>query len=248
MNVAQFLEKGFPEKFSFEQDYLEKPLRLEQYRTKAPEMFGLVQDTYFIDIGIPEDFKKAQHDFASMPLDLKKITKDWTLFLDRDGVINEEKPGSYIFNPDEFVFYEGVLKALKTFTGKFGKIIVITNQRGIGKGLMTDNDLTAIHDKLLLAAKNEGATIDGIYYCSSVNPWDPNRKPNPGMATKAKKDFPGINLRQSIMVGNTPGDMRFGRNAGMYTVFIKTTKPDHPFPHVDIDLAFNSLIDFARAL
>ncbi|MCW3119164.1 MAG: Histidinol phosphate phosphatase, partial [Chitinophagaceae bacterium] len=77
LNVEQFLKEIFPEKFSFENDYLEK-----KYRDH--KMFGLLQDSYFIDIGIPEDFNKAQEDFKSIPLDLKKITKNWTIFLDRD--------------------------------------------------------------------------------------------------------------------------------------------------------------------
>ena len=68
------------------------------------------------------------------------------------------------------------------------------------------------------------------------------------MAYQAKKDFPEIDLARSIMVGNKPSDMRFGRSAGMHTVFVKTTNPDQPIPHPDIDLAFESLADFAALL
>ncbi|MGZ8544106.1 MAG: HAD hydrolase-like protein, partial [Flavisolibacter sp.] len=73
-------------------------------------------------------------------------------------------------------------------------------------------------------------------------------KPNPGMALLAKKDHPDINFKKSIMVGNKPGDMKFGRAAGMYTVFITSTNPAQTFPHPDIDAIFPSLYSFAIAL
>jgi histidinol phosphatase-like enzyme len=68
------------------------------------------------------------------------------------------------------------------------------------------------------------------------------------MALQAAKDFPSIDLSKTIMVGNKLSDMQFGRNAGTYTVYLKTTHPEQPLPHADIDLAFDSLIDFAKAL
>jgi histidinol phosphatase-like enzyme len=68
------------------------------------------------------------------------------------------------------------------------------------------------------------------------------------MAYLAKADFPNIEFTKSIMVGNKPSDMRFGRNAGMATVFVATTNPEEPFPHADIDLRFDSLAHFAEAL
>lgn len=241
INVEQFLKEDLAEKFSFEKEYLEK-----KYTER--KMYGLVQDKYFIDIGIPEDFNRAQTEFKSPPLNLKKIDKSWTLFLDRDGVINKDKPGSYVFNPDEFHFYNGVPDAFKTFGKKFGRIIITTNQRGIGKGLMSENDLTAIHNKMVDAIKEAGAKIDAIYYCTSLSNAAFERKPNPGMALRAKKDFPDIDFSKAIMVGNNISDMLFGKNAGMYTVFVKTTNPGQLFPHPDTDLDFNTLADFAKAL
>jgi len=241
INAERFLKEDFPEKFSFEKDYLEK-------KYAEQKMYGLVQDAYFIDIGIPEDFNRAQTEFKLPPPDLKKIDKSWTLFLDRDGVINKDKPGSYIFNPDEFHFYNGVVDAFKTFGNKFGRIIITTNQRGIGKGMMTENDLAAIHRKMTDAIKSAGVTIDAIYYCTSLSNAAFERKPNPGMALRAKKDFPEIDFNKSIMVGNNISDMLFGKNAGMYTVFVKTTNPGQLFPHPDTDLDFDTLPDFAKAL
>ncbi len=180
--------------------------------------------------------------------DLRSIDKSWTLFLDRDGVINHEKDESYIFNYGEFVFYEGVKEAVQYLTGRFGRIILVTNQRGIGKGFMSEQDLHAIHANMNDEIALEGGRIDAIYFCASLQNDHPDRKPNPGMAFKAKKDFPGIDLSRSIMVGNNLSDMEFGRNAGMYTVFLRTTSPDQPLPHPSIDLSFNSLQDFAKTL
>lgn len=172
----------------------------------------------------------------------------WTLFLDRDGVINEDKVGSYIFNPDEFHFMKGAPEFFKQLTEKFGHIIVVTNQRGVGRGLMTEEDLTAIHLKMTTAINDVSGKIDGIYYAPAIVNNDPMRKPNPGMAFRAKADFPSINLSKSIMIGNKHSDMLFGKNAGMYTVFIATTNPETDFPHPNIDLRFDLLEDFVKAL
>lgn len=180
--------------------------------------------------------------------DLKTIDKHWTLFLDRDGVINEDKLGSYIFNPDEFKFMEGAPALFKKLTEKFGRIIIVTNQRGIGRGLMTEKDLAAIHSKMTDAITAAGGKIDAIYFASSTDNGHPLRKPFTGMALQAKADFPAIDFSRSVMVGNNHSDMQFGRNNGMYTVFLTTTIPDMPFPHPDIDYRFGLLKDFAKAL
>lgn len=181
-------------------------------------------------------------------LDLHAIDRHWSLFLDRDGVINHEKEDSYIFHWGEFIFYEGVKEALAIFASSFGHLFIVTNQRGLGKGLMTENDLTDIHLNMTREIGKTGGRVDRIYYSDSLSNDHPSRKPNPGMALQAKKEYPGIDLHRSVMVGNNLSDMEFGRNAGMYTVFLRTTNPDQPLPHPSIDLSFNSLYDFAKAL
>ncbi len=241
LNVEQFLNEDLPAKFSFEKDYL------EIFYNKR-KIYGLIQNEYFIDIGIPEDYNRAQQELKQTPLDLNAIDKSWTLFIDRDGVINHEKKDAYILNWREFQFYDGVKEAINDFNKKFGKIIVISNQRGVGKGLMTEADLDSVHHHMQKQIKNAGGQIDKIYYCTSTDNKHPNRKPNPGMFFQAKNELSSIDLSKSIMVGNKLSDMIAGRNAGIYTVFVKTTNPDQPLPHPDIDLAFDSLIDFAKAL
>jgi D-glycero-D-manno-heptose 1,7-bisphosphate phosphatase len=181
-------------------------------------------------------------------LDLQNINREWTLFLDRDGVINHEKENDYVLNTDEFVLYEGVLESLPVLAANFGRIIIVTNQRGVGKGLMTEEDLHSIHELMEKTFKDAGANIDRIYYCTSLDNLHPNRKPQHGMALLAKADFEDIDFSRSVMVGNNMSDMLFGRNAGMHTVFLKTTSPDLPLPDPAIDLAFNNLLNFAQAL
>jgi len=181
-------------------------------------------------------------------LDLKNINNNWTLFLDRDGVINHEKKLDYVYNFDEFIFYDGVLKALNILASRFNTIVVTTNQKGIGKGLMTEADLHDIHIKMKDEIVAAGGRIDGIYFCTALNDEAICRKPNTGMAFEAQKDFPHIDFSTSLIVGNNISDMEFGRNAGMHTVFVKTTNPQQTLPHPAIDLCFNNLLNFAEAL
>ena len=241
LNIENFLAKNFPTKFSFEKDYLEK--NYLQGNIKA-----IVQDNYFIDIGIPEDYSRVQEELKQAPLNLRDIDQGWTLFLDRDGVLNHDKVGSYIFNPGEFVFYDGVPAIFKLFKEKFGRIVIATNQRGVGRNLMSVADLDMIHQKMLTTIEAEGGKIDAIFYATSIDNNDRIRKPNPGMALQAKAKFPEIDFSKSIMVGNNISDMEFGRNAGMYCIFLKTTIPNVQLPHPAIDMSFNSLTDFAKAL
>ena len=155
------------------------------------------------------------------------------IILDRDGVINHDKIGSYIFNADEFVFMPGAKEAIKFFSEVFGTIVVATNQKGVAKGLMSLSDLNGIHAYMQKEISSSGGRIDKIYFAIDMDNDSPMRKPQTGMALQAKKDFPQIDFAKSIMVGNRISDMEFGRNAGMATVFLRTTHPETEFPHGD---------------
>jgi D-glycero-alpha-D-manno-heptose 1-phosphate guanylyltransferase len=241
LDREEFLSREWPEKFSFEKEYLEKEV-------SNGKIFGSVQSGYFIDIGIPEDFLKAQTDLRSSIPKLSDIDKSWTLFLDRDGVINDERLGEYVLHWDQFIFSSGVLAIFKKLSQKFGRIIIVTNQRGVGKGLMTKEALDSIHYEMQREVGIVGGHIDQIFYDTSMENTSFFRKPNPGMAYLAMQEFPEISPEKSIMVGNKPSDMRFGRAAGLYTVFVTTTNPDHPLPDPDIDFNFPTLADFAAVL
>ncbi len=181
-------------------------------------------------------------------IDLKQIDKSWSLFLDRDGVINYDNPYGYTLNAGEFKIYPKVREAMKILSDIFNIIVMVTNQRGIGKGLMTIADLKGIHSLMMNEINDAGGRIDKIYFCSDIDRTNPNLKPNPGMAFQAKEDFPTIDFSKSIMVGNKLTDMQFGRNAGIATVFLITTDPETPFPNPLIDARFNNLYAFASAL
>lgn len=183
-----------------------------------------------------------------MSFDLSHIDKTWTLFLDRDGVLNEEKKDSYIFNREELHVFDYVPKSIAILSHIFGKLILVTNQKGIGKGLMTADDLSDIHDYLQENLANNGGKLDAIYFAPDLASDSPNRKPNAGMAFQAKNDFPEIDFSKSIMVGNRMSDMEFGRNAGMHTVFVATTHPETEFPNPTIDYRFETIEHFTNHL
>ncbi|MBQ6084033.1 MAG: HAD-IIIA family hydrolase [Bacteroidales bacterium] len=173
-----------------------------------------------------------------------KIDKSWTLFLDRDGVVNTRLVDDYVKNINEFEFMPGVLDAFKVFAEKFGKIIIVTNQQGVGKGIMTMDDVVKVHDFMLKEIENQKGRVDAIYVCPQLKS-DPDnfRKPSPKMAYMAQHDFPEIDLEKSIMVGDMNSDLEFGKNCGMYTVFVG----DEPIK-IRPDAKYNSLFDFAKIL
>lgn len=191
---------------------------------------------------------RRNHSTTQHMLDLQQIDAGWTLFLDRDGVINHEKENSYVLHYGEFAFYDRTKEALRICASVFGRIVIVTNQRGVGKGMMTAQDLQSIHEQMVAEIVLDGGRIDRIYYADSLRDDHPLRKPHPGMAHAAKADFPEIDFSRALMVGNNISDMEFGRNAGMQTVFLKTTSPGQPLPDSRIDLAFSSLYEFAKHL
>lgn len=172
----------------------------------------------------------------------------WTLFLDRDGVINHEQHDGYVNTWEDFTFYEGVKEALKIFAARFKYIIIITNQRGVGRGITKMENLYIVHQKMINEIEAAGGRIDGIYFCTDIDADSPNRKPNTGMALQAKKDFTDIDFSKSVMAGNNLSDMEFGRGIGAKTIFLPTTQAGVSASDQRIDGVYPSLIDFAKSL
>lgn len=108
----------------------------------------------------------------------------------------------------------GVLEALQKARDLFGRIIVVTNQRGVGRGVVSTHQVEDIHRHLLALTEEAGAKIDAIYYCPHLEECS-CRKPNPGLAQAARRDFPEIDFAKSIMVGDLASDMEFAKNLGM---------------------------------
>jgi len=147
-----------------------------------------------------------------------------TLFLDRDGVINRHCLNNYVKKWEEFEFLPGVLEALAIISGYFRHVLIVTNQRGVGKGLMTEDELRCIHEKMISEIGIHGGRIDKIYFCVDTNEDSINRKPNLGMAFQARKDFPDIDFRNSIMIGDEVSDMDFGNRLGMKCLLINNSE------------------------
>ena len=184
-----------------------------------------------------------------MTLKNLNISKEWTLFLDRDGVINYRHVGDYVKNPEDFKFIKGVPEAIKIFSELFGRILIITNQQGIGKGLMTENQLTEIHRHMLDEIEKSGGKIQKVYHAPSlIKDKSFRRKPQIGMGLHAKKDFPEIAFKKSLMAGDSKSDMEFGKRLGMKTVLIGTdNKIARTYPRI-VDYWFSTLIDMAQNL
>lgn len=183
------------------------------------------------------------------PIQLKpEIDKSWTLFLDRDGVINVESVGSYITSWSDFVFHDGAREAIRTLSGMFGRTLVVSNQRGVGRGIMTIDALREINQNLKLAVAEYGGKIDKVYNCTAVNDEDHNRKPNIGMGLQAHEDFPTVDFKRCIMVGNSMSDMEFGKKLSMYTIFLTTKHEPVTLPHDLIDEQHTSLQEWVRSM
>lgn len=168
------------------------------------------------------------------------------LFLDRDGVINVRKMGGYITSYSEFEFIDGVKQALAIFNKIFYRIFIITNQQGIGKGLFTQDDFNKLTLLMLNDINESGGRIDKVYMCPFLKEEQSlMRKPSIGMGLKAKEDFPEVDFSQSIMVGDSNTDMIFGKNLGMYNVFIDNHTGE-PYDETIIHEKYDSLIQFAN--
>lgn len=159
---------------------------------------------------------------AQPSFDLSVLNEDWTLFLDRDGVINVKRPG-YISAKEDFHFTEDAVDSIVAMNEFFFRTFVVTNQQGISKGILTHEELGRVHDHMLEAIDSKGGFVDKIYYCGDLSgTGSVNRKPATGMGLQAKADFPDIDFNKSIMLGDSHTDMQFARNLGMIAVFISS--------------------------
>jgi D-glycero-D-manno-heptose 1,7-bisphosphate phosphatase len=175
------------------------------------------------------------------------IDETWTLFLDRDGVINKKIPNGYVTDWEEFEFLPDVHTALRFFGHIFGKIVIVTNQQCVGKELITKDELNLIHEKMIAEIEDNGGRIDRVYFCPDLAEKEPPcRKPEVGMALWAKRDFPQIDFNKSIMVGDSLSDMRFGLSLGMESFFItsKEINPETGLVRVDSLYDVLSHLDF----
>ena len=212
----------YPGRFSFEKDLLE-PL------AAARLVAGQVQEGYFIDIGIPEDYTRAQRELPEIRAVLKAsdavlaVGAD-TLLLDRDGVINRWLPGDYVDSWEKFSFLPGILESLREWAGHFRRIFLVTNQRGVGKGRMTQEQLETVHAWMRSEIAAAGGRIDGIYLCTAVSEDDPLRKPNRGMFDEILAAYPDVRPERTVMLGDSRYDREFAANCGIGFVLMETAE------------------------
>jgi D-glycero-D-manno-heptose 1,7-bisphosphate phosphatase len=176
-----------------------------------------------------------------------------TVFLDRDGVLNEKMPeGRYVTRWEEFHLLPGVVEAIQLLNQAELRVIVVSNQRGIALGLYTDEAVRAIHARFAMLLAVQGAYVDGFYFCPHDKGECNCRKPLGGMFDQALEDFPEIKASESVMIGDSKVDVEFGQRLGMTTIFIDGD-PDRQGPGAETaravaDGRFPSLLAAVKAL
>jgi D-glycero-D-manno-heptose 1,7-bisphosphate phosphatase len=171
---------------------------------------------------------------ASLPIP-RNLT---TVFLDRDGVLNEKMPeGAYVTSPASF---------------RILRVVVVSNQRGIALGLYTVDDVEAIHAAFQQTLSSHGAHIDAFFLCPHDKGQCNCRKPLPGLFEQATAQFPTITAASSVMIGDSLVDIEFARRLGMTAILISNNS-DQPTPGIEsarrlADLRFSSLHEVVNAL
>jgi D-glycero-D-manno-heptose 1,7-bisphosphate phosphatase len=162
-----------------------------------------------------------------------------TVFLDRDGVLNEKMPeGRYVTGWHEFHLLPGVPEAIARLNRAGLRVVVVSNQRGIALGLYTAADVESIHASLQNLLKTHGAHVDAFYFCPHDKQECNCRKPLPGLFEQAAAQFPDLAAETSVMIGDSLSDIEFGRRLGMKTVFIQAApERQKPGAHIAAEMA-----------
>lgn len=180
---------------------------------------GLVEDGYFIDIGLPETYKAADRD-------LPRIARKPALFLDRDGVINRDT--GYVHHIDAFEWLPGVVETIRLARERGYLVVVVTNQAGVAHGHYDEAAIHALHLEVNAILRRQGCSVDRYYHC----PYHPegaveayrreheDRKPGPGMLLRAMADL-DIDPEGSFLIGDRPTDIQAAKAAGIEGYLIR---------------------------
>jgi D-glycero-D-manno-heptose 1,7-bisphosphate phosphatase len=191
---------------------------------KAGALSAYVTAHRYYGVGATARLPLAERFFARIP----------TVILDRDGVLNRRAPkAEYIVEPDDFHWLDGALEALRLFAHTGHRILVVTNQAGIARGMMTPDQLSAVHRKMVDEAAAAGAHIERVYHCP--HGWDDGcacRKPAPGMLQQAQRDY-DLDLSRTVFIGDDDRDRQAAAAAGC------------GYRHVD---SSHALLDVARRI
>lgn len=237
--MARFIKSG--QKLDFGQDVFPALVGNGQ------EFHAYRSSEYVKDIGSPERHAEVERDiFSGKVYRRNLINKQKAIFLDRDGVINEEV--NYLYRPEQLKLIDGSAEAVTEINKSDYLVIVITNQSVVARGLCSEKDVAEIHKKLDMLLGEKHAFLEGIYYC----PHHPDRgfegenreykiececrKPKTGMLRQAQQDF-NIDKEKSFMIGDATADIMTGVNFGLKTILVRTG-------HAGNDKKFDCLPDF----
>jgi D-glycero-D-manno-heptose 1,7-bisphosphate phosphatase len=145
------------------------------------------------------------------------------VLLDRDGVINEDRT-DFVKSPDELVFIPNALKAIAALNAARHYVVIVTNQSCIGRGLITEETLTSIHNKLRTELRRQNGKIDQIFFAPDA-PWEAteNRKPGAGMIRSALRQFRTA-PEQAVMIGDSLRDLQAAHKAGCHRILVQSGK------------------------
>lgn len=154
------------------------------------------------------------------------------VFFDRDGIVNQDPaPKRYVESPADFLLNQSITESLGLVKSLDFLSVLITNQKGVGSGVMSLADLESIHAYMNELLASKGLAFDDIYFCTATENSDPNRKPNPGMLLAAAEKHK-INLSKSWMIGDSERDVVAGKSAGCKTVLINENPSETVADHV----------------
>lgn len=222
--VFDYVEE--PKKYGLEKDVIRKMIE------NGDKVYSYHSTEYVKDMGTPERFYQVNEDYQNGLCEARNLSnKQKAIFLDRDGTINEHIP--FLVDKDKFRLIDGVSDAIKMINSSEYLCIVVTNQPIIARGESTIENLDNIHKRMETLLGQDGAYIDGLYYCPHHKDkgfpgeipelkFDCEcRKPKIGMLLSAVRDF-NVDLSESIVIGDSTLDIKMAENAGMKSILVKT--------------------------
>ena len=212
INKSLFLKETVEGRFSLEDEFL-APKVCKGYFYACP-----FNDSNFIDIGIPVDYEKGQTLIPEWTIN--ETVEFKTIFLDRDGVLNKKIDNGYVTKPDELEILPGVIEQLSKWNKEGKELFIITNQRGVGRGIMSLQSLHEIHFALLKNFESKDIRIKDIKFCTDIDNSFSRRKPNPGMLLELFEEFPHLDIKSTIFIGDSKTDMQAGKSANVHTYFL----------------------------
>lgn len=199
---------------------------------EAKRLFSTVTKHRYYSIG----------SFERIDLTRRFLSGKKYIFLDRDGVTNKRPPkAEYVCRPEDFIWLPGAKEAIKRLNDAGYFIIIISNQAGIARGVMTEEDFNKVQEKMIADLKEIGAHIDAVYFCP--HGWNDGcecRKPKPGMLYQAQKDY-SINLTKCVLIGDDERDIMTAHNANMKGILVTE---DYSLEDAVTDVLEGKIIDY----